>query len=199
MGQCIAKTKSGRRCFKLAEKGKRLCAIHRDHTDWKRIAATVAGGGVGIALAPTIIGGAAGAFVGNLVDRYLEEKKTVAKRVFVSFDFDKDKTLKDFLVGQSKKPDSPFTIADWSLKEAQKEREWKAKARAQIKRCNIVVVIAGTQTYRAPGVLAEVEMAREEGVRIVQIKGYQNQTCPRVPNAGTLYKWTWDNLKELMK
>ena len=30
------------------------------------------------------------------------------KRVFVSFDYDYDKTLKDFLIGQAKNPDSPF-------------------------------------------------------------------------------------------
>lgn len=44
------------------------------------------------------------------------------KRVFVSFDFDNDKTLKDFIVGQSKLPDSPFDVADHSLKEAQPRR-----------------------------------------------------------------------------
>jgi len=33
-------------------------------------------------------------------------------RVFISFDFDNDKALKDFLVGQSKNTDSPFEISD---------------------------------------------------------------------------------------
>ena len=54
------------------------------------------------------------------------------KRVFVSFDFDNDKTLKDFLVGQARPPDSPFEVIDHSLKEAQPERNWEAKARAAI-------------------------------------------------------------------
>ena len=40
------------------------------------------------------------------------------KKVFVSFDFDNDKKLKDFIVGQSRLPDSPFEIIDTSLKEA---------------------------------------------------------------------------------
>jgi hypothetical protein len=38
-------------------------------------------------------------------------------KVFVSFDYDHDETLKDFLVGQSKLKDSPFDLADWSIKE----------------------------------------------------------------------------------
>jgi len=122
----------------------------------------------------------------------------VTKRVFVSFDFDSDKSLKDLLVGQSRNNDSPFSISDWSLKEEQEESDWKDKARERIKRSDIVVVIAGTQTHKASGVLAEVKMAREEEIRTVQIKGHSNKECPSVPNAGQKYNWTWENLKELL-
>jgi len=38
------------------------------------------------------------------------------KRVFVSFDFDNDENLKHALVAQAKNPDSPFVIADYSVK-----------------------------------------------------------------------------------
>ena len=47
------------------------------------------------------------------------------KRIFVSFDYDKDK--KEMLSGQAKLQKSSFTFSDWSLKEAQKEKEWKDK------------------------------------------------------------------------
>ncbi|WP_291648972.1 hypothetical protein [Bosea sp. (in: a-proteobacteria)] len=39
------------------------------------------------------------------------------KRAFISFDYDNDETLKTFLIGQAKLPDSPFELADWSIKE----------------------------------------------------------------------------------
>ena len=39
------------------------------------------------------------------------------KRVFTSFDFDHDEDLRNLLVGQSKNADSPFEMADWSVKE----------------------------------------------------------------------------------
>ena len=39
------------------------------------------------------------------------------KKVFVSFDFDNDKTLKEFLIGQAKLADSPFEVSDHSLKD----------------------------------------------------------------------------------
>ena len=38
------------------------------------------------------------------------------KPVFVSFDFDNDRALKDFIIGQSKLADSPFEVVDNSLK-----------------------------------------------------------------------------------
>ena len=47
------------------------------------------------------------------------------KKVFVSFDFDNDKALKEFIIGQSKLPDSPFEVADWSMKEAAPQRSWE--------------------------------------------------------------------------
>lgn len=39
-------------------------------------------------------------------------------RCFISFDYDNDSDLKNLLVGQAKYEDSPFEIADWSIKEA---------------------------------------------------------------------------------
>ncbi len=36
-------------------------------------------------------------------------------KVFVSFDFDNDKALKDFIIGQAKNLDSPFEVSDYSL------------------------------------------------------------------------------------
>ncbi|MCK1695344.1 hypothetical protein [Bradyrhizobium sp. 144] len=41
--------------------------------------------------------------------------------VFVSFDFDNDKVLKDFIIGRSKHGDSPFSVIDHSLKAAARE------------------------------------------------------------------------------
>lgn len=54
----------------------------------------------------------------------------MAKKVFVSFDFDNDKILKDFIIGQSKLPDSPFEVSDHSLKEAAPESGWELKAKS---------------------------------------------------------------------
>ncbi len=46
-------------------------------------------------------------------------------KVFVSFNFDNDKTLKEFIIGQAKNSDSPFEISDHSLKEKAPETQWR--------------------------------------------------------------------------
>jgi hypothetical protein len=120
------------------------------------------------------------------------------KRVFVSFDFDHDKIVKEFVIGQSRLPDSPFTVIDTSLKEAAPEATWEDKARLAIRRSDLVMVMVGRYTHRAPGVLKEVKMARDEGKLIVQIIGYKDAEYTAVPNAGRLYRWNWQNLKNLL-
>jgi len=120
------------------------------------------------------------------------------KRVFISFDFDNDKVLKDFIVGQSRLLDSPFEISDWSMKESAPLPFWEEEASSRIKRSDIVIVLVGPKTYFASGVLKEVRIAREEGKRIVQIIGYKDGDYTPVPNAGQLYRWDWGNLKKLL-
>jgi len=120
------------------------------------------------------------------------------KRVFISFDFDNDKVLKDFLIGQSKLPDSPFKVSDWSLKEAAPEKNWEEKARAKIGFVDLVIVLVGPKTYRASGVLKEVKIAQDLNKQIIQIIGYKNGEYKRVLGAGRLYRWNWENLKNLL-
>ena len=120
------------------------------------------------------------------------------KPIFVSFDFDNDKTLKDFIVGQAKHPGTPFSVIDHSLKEAAPMKTWEDKARAAIKRASIVLVMVGPNTYKASGVLKEVAMARQEETPIAQIIGYKDGNYTAVPGAGRLYSWSWENLNKLL-
>jgi len=121
------------------------------------------------------------------------------KKVFVSFDFDNDKTLKDFIIGQAKLNDSPFEVTDLSLKEAAPEKDWIDKARAAISRCEVVIVMLGPKTKSASGVLKEDKLANELKKSTFQVIGYRDGSEDwAVPNAGRVYKWDWDNLKKLL-
>lgn len=119
--------------------------------------------------------------------------------VFISFDYDHDSDCKTMLVGQAVNKDSPFDIADWSIKEA--SADWKDKARARIKRVEQVVVICGKYTDTAAGVNAEIKIAREEKKPYFLLNGRPNGTCKK-PTAALdgdkIYKWTWDDLKALI-
>jgi glutamate formiminotransferase len=121
-------------------------------------------------------------------------------KVFISFDYDHDETLKTFLVGQSKLADSPFELADWSIKE-HIDTNWKAKARTRIKSVDVVCVICGENTHTATGVSAELKIAQEEEVPYFLLKGYSQKTCTKPTAAKSddkIYSWTWENLKNLV-
>lgn len=120
------------------------------------------------------------------------------KRVFVSFDFDNDKILKDFIIGQSKLQDSPFEVIDTSMKEAVQEKDWLDRAETKIKGSDMVLVMVGPKTHKAPGVLKEVAFARKWNKPIAQVIGYKDGNYTPVPEAGRLYAWNWDNLKKLL-
>ncbi|MCA9272813.1 MAG: TIR domain-containing protein [Phycisphaerales bacterium] len=121
------------------------------------------------------------------------------KRVFISFDYDNDRALKDFMIGQAKHTDSPFEIINMSLKEAAPEREWLAKARAAITRSEIVIVMLGSKTKSASGVLKEIAIANELKKTTFQIIGYKDGSSSwAVPGAGRVYRWDWENLKKLL-
>ena len=118
-------------------------------------------------------------------------------RVFISFDFDNDKVLKDFLVGQSKKTDSPFEIFDWSMKEEAPEEHWEEEAERRINNSDMVIVMVGSKTHNASGVLKEVRITRKLEKPIYQIIGYKSKNYKPVPDAGRLYSWNWGTLKKL--
>lgn len=122
------------------------------------------------------------------------------KRVFISFDYDNDVALKDFLVGQSRMSDSPFDFIDCSVKEHLKG-DWKEKARAKIRGVDVVAVICGQKTDQAAGVGVEVGLAQDENIPYFLLKGYSDKTCIKPRSASgqdKIYQWTWDNLKLLI-
>ena len=123
---------------------------------------------------------------------------TPLKKVFISFDFDEDKALKDLLIGQAMNPACPFDVIDNSLKEAAPEPGWEKKAEERMSRADLVIVLVGARTHQAAGVQKEVMLARRLKIKIIQLIGHKNGKHKRVPNAGRIYSWTWDNLGKLL-
>lgn len=122
------------------------------------------------------------------------------KRAFISFDFDHDEDLRWALVGQARHPDSPFDIADWSVKEAF-SGDWKAKARRRIRQTDLTIVICGKHTNTAQGVADELQITRDEGQPYFLLWGRADANCAKPTSAyasDKIYNWTWNNLRRLI-
>jgi hypothetical protein len=121
-------------------------------------------------------------------------------RAFISFDYDHDADLRTMLVGQARHADTPFEIADWSVKEAQ-TGNWKEKVRRRIRAVDVVIVLCGNHTDTARGVSAEMKMARLEGKPYFLLAG-RKVGRNRKPSAARandkVYRWTWENLRVLI-
>ena len=72
------------------------------------------------------------------------------------------------------------------------------KCLSKIRRCDLVIVMVGEQTYACSGVKAEIQMAKEARVPVVGVQGYSNKNCPRPDGLDGYYNWTWDNIKNLV-
>ena len=122
------------------------------------------------------------------------------QRVFTSFDYDHDEDLRTMLVGQAKNADTPFELADWSVKDPF-TGDWKTKVRERIRKVDQVVVLCGEYTHTATGVAVELRIAQEEKKPYFLLKGRKDKTCTK-PTAAlatdSIYDWTWPNLKTLI-
>lgn len=127
-------------------------------------------------------------------------KQKAKARVFISFDYDHDADLKNLLVGQARNEDSPFEIADWSVKE-ELTGDWKQKVRERIKKVSHVIVICGEYTDTASGVSTEIRIAQDESVDYFLLWGRSDKRCVKPAAASAsdnIYNWTWDNLGSLL-
>ena len=124
----------------------------------------------------------------------------MARRVFISFDYDQDSDIKTLLVGQSRNPGSPFEIADWSVKEPM-TGNWQGQVREKIRQVGVVIILCGTHTNQAAGVSAELRIAKDLGKDYFLLWGRSDSQCVKPVSAlpsDKIYKWTWDNLKALI-
>lgn len=121
-------------------------------------------------------------------------------RAFISFDFDHDKDLLGNLVTQAKKPDSPFSFADYSVKEPLSNK-WQKQVRHMIRKVDVVIVICGAHTHTAKGVAAELTITQKEGKPYFLLRGRREITCTKPATARSsdkMHSWTWNNLKTLI-
>ena len=118
-------------------------------------------------------------------------------RVFLSFEFDKDNDLHRNFYAQAKTR-SEYEIIDTSLNEQYHPDElWLNKARKKIKQSDIVIVMLGDDTHNAPGVIKEVNEARQQKKPIFQIRP-KGRTSAEVKGADEVIKWDWKQINAMI-
>lgn len=115
-------------------------------------------------------------------------------RIFVSFEFDKDKKLKSDFFGQAKR-ETQHRIVNKSLNESYPNEYWQQKARKAIEECDVVVVLIGQDTHNAPGIKTELRIARELNKPIFQVRP-QGRTYTGVQSLGEPIPWKWKDINE---
>ena len=127
------------------------------------------------------------------------DKGLARKRVFISFDYDNDRDLPGNLVAQARESASPFAFVDLSVKEPI-DTKWRQEVRKKIRKCDFVIVMCGRHTHQAPGVAAELAIAREVGTPYFLLHGRSGKTCTRPKNAlrdDSIHPWKWARLEKL--
>lgn len=118
-------------------------------------------------------------------------------RVFLSFEFDKDNDLHRNFYAQAETC-SEYEIIDTSLNEQyHPDAAWLKKARKKITQSDIVIVMLGDDTQNAPGVIKEVNEARQQKKRIFQIRP-QQRPSGEVKGAGEVISWKWTQIDAMI-
>ncbi len=117
---------------------------------------------------------------------------------FVSFDFDHDESSKNLFVGQAKKDSpTPFTVADWSSKQALPEPDWERLIKQKLGSTNMLIVLVGRYMGTASGVAKEIQFAKDCDVPAfgVYVDGAgSSSTLPAGLQRNRVITWTWPGI-----
>lgn len=118
-------------------------------------------------------------------------------RAFISFDFDHNETEKILFAGQAKNSKTPFSIQDWSAKEAMPQSKWRALVADKINKCNMLIVLVGRSMGTAHGVAEEIAIAKELDVPVfgVYVDGANSSsTLPAGLQRNRTIAWDWEKI-----
>lgn len=123
------------------------------------------------------------------------------KKIFISYDYDKDRHYKNMLLAWDKNQDFDFGFSDQSADvsvDSYNAATIKAAISAKINEATYFVCLVGKQTYTSRWVAWEIEKAKELRRRIVAVKIEPTNTSPSgLENASA--KWamsfTFDSIK----
>lgn len=113
--------------------------------------------------------------------------------IFVSFEFEKDNSLKNSFYQQAE-DHTQHRVRNCSLNREYPDEAWKNRARQAIQECDIVFVLVGQDTHNAPGVRVETDMARSLNRPTIQVlsEKARRNNYRGVPHLKDRIPWRWD-------
>jgi len=120
-------------------------------------------------------------------------------RVFISFDFDNNKSERGLFVGQAKNSKTPFNIEDWSSKKELPQKEWENLINKKVNKCNMLIVLVGKSTHNATGVKKEITFSHNNNVPVfgIYIDGANSTTnLPSGLQRNRTITWKWDKTSD---
>lgn len=118
------------------------------------------------------------------------------RRIFVSFDIIHEPGFKDLILKQSRRVDSTFEVIGYSERNPLSQEEWETAMEKKLGYLDAFLILVGKDTYRAPNVLEELDIANKIKLPVLQFTGPLIAKYRPVGNAGRLYPWSWEMLKK---
>ena len=117
--------------------------------------------------------------------------------IFVSFEFEKDNSLKNSFYEQAREH-AQYRALNCSLNKEYLDKEWKKKAREAIRQSDVVFVLVGQDTHNAPGVLIETDIARSLNKPTIQVlsEKARRSNYQGVPHLDDRIPWKWDTINK---
>jgi len=98
------------------------------------------------------------------------------KRVFISFHMENEAQIK-LLRHQAKSDKFNLEFTDYSVKEPF-NGNWKTKCEERIRQSSVVVCMIGSETYKRPAVLWELNKAYEMGKPVIGVRIHKDKNDP---------------------
>ena len=114
--------------------------------------------------------------------------------IFVSFEFDKDRDLKNNFYEQAR-TQPQYRVRNCSLNESYPDEQWRRKAKEAIRGCDVVIVLIGQDTHNSQGVIVETDIARSLGKPVIQVRP-RRRRYQGVPRLGEPITWRWTHIND---
>lgn len=122
-------------------------------------------------------------------------------KVFISFDYEHDKDIRNSLQQQMYNQES-LRFLDCSIHKPIDEK-WKREARKKIENCDLVIFLCGRNTSTTSGVTAEMSIVQELKKPYILLKGRKKIKVEKPRNSlksDIIIPWKWKRIvKEINK